>query len=401
MNLCDDNQKWTVGWGFTARCDLKCPFCYSKGVRTGLDTPELGLSEAKQFLLRNRKHIAALNFGTGECFLSPYFPALLSLCREIIPDCQIAVTSNGAIVDAVVRNQDFLKVFASNIDELDVSLDFHQEPQHDAWRGRAGCWTRAIKAIRLGLEQGLCVTIVAIGTRQTLTRDNLNGLFRLSMELGIPLRINLFMPTLGDFQFVPSLKSIHQAITLLIRSGCAVRASDRLFGSLLKCYKPGVHFTAGRSCRILPTGHVTPSTYLITSPWLVEKPLADLELQDLSKEEPFQHFGSKLVPESCAGCELIGACRGGSTERRWLWYQTMSRRDPFCPRNTRGDDGALEWPDGLHSSAEWTGPLIHLDYLPTIIAIPPNCMCEQSMKQTDTIFNSAEEIHDYISSTGD
>lgn len=357
-------QKWVVGWGFTARCDLRCPFCYSSRVRAGAAAAELDLRDAEAFLQNNRHSIASLNFGTGECFLAPRFPDLLALCRGIIPDVEIAVTTNGAIVDAARRSKRNAEIIHATIDELDVSVDFPEAAAHDAWRGKRGCWQRAIDAIRFGLDAGIRTTMVSIGTRKTLTTENLSGLFGLAEELGVPLRINLFMPTTGDFTFVPGIDVVIDSLQLLAGRSETLRSSDPLLGSLMACYRPGEHLRDQHSCRILPDGRVTPSTYLIEEPWVNEGSLADRHLDDLAGTPSFARMRRGEIPEECESCELVPTCRGGSIERRWLWHRDLSRRDPFCA----GSERLRELDFG--EARDWSGPTVHLDYLPTIIAIP-------------------------------
>jgi len=364
-------EKWTVGWGFSARCDLNCKFCYSSRIRRDNHRPELDLKKAAQFLENNKNYISAINFGTGECFLAPDFPELLQLCKSIIPGVKIAVTSNGALIDAS-EEKDHYTIFAQTIDELDISLDSHQASIHDHWRGKNGAWKRAMSAISLGISMNFKTSVVMVGTQQFLNSHNLDGVIDICFSMGIPLRINLFMPTIDDFSFSPSFIQVIDNLNHLTKRTPLVRSSDRLTGTLIENYKPGNNLQQNHSCRILPNGQISPSTYLITDPWTVEKDLEDLFLPELSDTDPFQAFTRAPVPLECQPCPYVENCQGGSIERRWLYYKNLNKKDPLCPFVENSPYKSLPLCSIPPTTSPWNGPDIHLDYLPTIVAIPPN-----------------------------
>lgn len=248
---------YTVGWGFSARCDLRCPFCYSSKLRQALKLPELNITQAEQFLAKNGKYIHAINFGTGECFLSPTFSLLLELCNNYAPQAQVAVTTNGAFADL---SSDALSIATRYISECDVSLDFVQPEVHDRWRGKTGTWQRAMKAIELAIEFGLNTSIVMIGTAQTLKEENIQGLLKISEAYQVAFRINLYMPTFGDYSFMPSIESVFTTLAMLKAWSPAVRSSDRLIGNIIGNNGTELHAEPKRSCRILPDGSISPST---------------------------------------------------------------------------------------------------------------------------------------------
>ena len=93
------NQKWTVGWGVSSKCDLNCTFCYSKKFRSTHNNSEIDLKQTEKFLINNKDKIKSINFGTGEFFLAPHFFEMLQMCNNILPNASIAVTTNGAYAD--------------------------------------------------------------------------------------------------------------------------------------------------------------------------------------------------------------------------------------------------------------------------------------------------------------
>jgi radical SAM protein with 4Fe4S-binding SPASM domain len=363
------NGTWTVGWGFSSACDLKCSFCYSRDVRRETECTAKGLNEAEEFLSTNSSSIGALNFGTGECFMDPAFLPLLDKCRELVPDARIAVTTNGMFADsAAVSGQN--ACLQRCIDELDVSVDFAAEVLHDKSRGKQGAWNRAMRALEQAINMGIETTIVMVGTKDTLTPDNVSGMFRLAQSFGVGLRLNVYMPTSRDFTHSPSKDQLRESITYLAERALQLRSSDPLLGALLGSYAPGLRIAAGNSCRILPDGRVSPSTYLVESPWISSDRVPVARLENLHRSEPFMAFHKGCIPETCSACCFADTCLGGSRERRWLWFDNFNMRDPYCPFVVDDSTAGIPWVVGREHKTDWQGATVHLDYLPTVIAHP-------------------------------
>jgi len=364
------NVKWTIGWGYTSRCDLNCAFCYSRRVRRGNATLEIHFDDARSFVIHNQYHVGAFNFGTGECFLAPMFTDLLKICADTIPGVDLAVTTNGAFFDAA-NTTEKVELYRNCISELDVSIDFAKSEDHDSWRGKPGCWARAINAVKLAFDMGIATSIVMVGTKQTLQEQNVAAMLELAESHGVALRINLFMPTAGDFSFSPSTATVWSLLEQLQEHESIMRSSDPLIGPRTDTYQPGLHLAAHRSCRVLPDGRVTPSTYLLDAPWTLDGSLITLDLGQIVETEPFRKFSSAPVPNECRNCAYSEVCRGGSVERRWLWFQRLDRRDPYCP-GPSFQFTKRSFPFGGAFETRWNGPTVHLDYLPTIIVCPPS-----------------------------
>lgn len=363
MAISDTNNKWTIGWGITARCDLNCPFCYSQEVRGSANT-ETCATVGESFLRQNASRIKAINFGTGESFLSPNFPQIIQLCSNILPGVPIAVTTNGAAVDLEKKQ---LSSIVECLSECDISLDFGDRDTFDRWRGKSGAWVRAMESLKLFSDTQVQTSLVLIGTAQTLTEENMNSLFEISERYGTAFRINFYMPTTGNMSFAPTRDQVYASLSLLLEWASSVRTSDRLFQSLLN--QNGENGAKEVfSCRILPDGVYSPSTYLITKPWLTSFRITDRPLMALLDTEPFIRYRTPVIPEHCLSCVLLDSCQGGSIERRWLYCGTMDEPDPYCPHLDRGI-GRLA-ADVV--SDEWDGPEVHLGYLPTLIAKGPS-----------------------------
>jgi len=362
-------NKWTVGWGFTSLCDLKCSFCYSSEVREDLQDSGTSIKLAEQFLIKNGDYIHSINFGTGECFLSPYFPALLEHCNLFAPKAELAVTTNGALADLSPVSLNTVKNY---IHECDISLDFVQKNKHDFWRGKKGTWVRAIQAIETSLKLGLHTSIVMIGTKQTLNKNNIQGLLNIAVAYNVAFRINLYMPTTGDYSFIPSIKSIFELFIMLNKWSSNICSSDRLFSTFIGTNKIDNDLSQKLSCRIMPNGNVSSSTYLLKDPWVINTSIPNIKLNHLEKTTPFIKYANPPIPKNCKKCSHHQKCQGGSVERRWLWYNSLEKPDPFCPEFHDLKNIDITSLASVKYNKKWFGPKIHFDYLPTIIALPPN-----------------------------
>lgn len=350
---------WSIGWGFTAKCDMSCAFCYSASLRKGMKD-DFALPLARSFLSANSGHIAAVNFGTGELFQASPYMDILSLCRELLPAARVAVTTNGQAADLA---EERLAKVLTLVDEWDVSIDFADPQRHDASRGRTGTWDRAVQTLERTTSAGALVTIVTVGTPHTLQPANLEALFRLCEQFNTALRINLYMPVQGRMEFFPDTALITGALEQLGRWSSALSASDPLLNALLGRKK---HRTINRTCRLLPDGRITPSTYLFDPAWIAQKSIVNLDLDSLLQLPAFSAYQHPPVPAECRGCLHESSCAGGSVERRWLVNHSLHKRDPLCPGSHAFSMIAQA------SSTSWEGPSVHLGYLPTLVALPPH-----------------------------
>lgn len=367
LSVVRKSEKWTVGWGFSAVCDLHCAFCYSSEVRQQSIKKEIEISQAEKFLVKNGKDIQAINFGTGEFFLSSNFPQILELCNKYAPNAQVAVTTNGSLANLSYKEFSIVKEY---IHECDVSLDFASPESHDQWRGKNGTWNRAIQSIELALESGIITSIVMIGTKQTFNEKNILNLLKISEKYNVAFRVNIYMPTFGDFSFLPTFTSVFKAIELLSNWSSNIRSSDRLFGSIFG--NNGFDSHSNLSCRIMPDGRFTPSTYLIKDPWLIEGTIDDILLAELLNTSSYKLYSLPPIPQKCHDCSILYKCQGGSIERRWLWANSLDEPDPLCPYFNFVTSEISSNKFNEQQRSEWKGPSIHLGYLPTIVALPPS-----------------------------
>ena len=350
-----DNKKWNVGWGVTSACNMACEFCYSKMVRQRDDDRDL--QKCISFIDNNHSKINSINYGTGENSISSNWFSLIDYIRKHYPEITQAVTTNGYLSHQMLTHKRFFEIAANSIDEVDVSLDFCNPEQHNKFRGNSNAFEWALEMLELCHEHDMKPTIVFIGTNATLNIDNLTGLFSIAKKYSAKLRMNIFRPTRGiddkSKEFIASYRNIIETLRWINENHRILALSDPLFCSILTENISSFDPSGNASGRILHTGDITPSTYLISDEFRMTK-IENCDLNSVQLENE--------LPSDCLKCSLKNRCKGGVLDRRYLWYKDIKQRDPYCPfrkENYVPDFSVSIENDGSFSS-------VHDGYLPTL-----------------------------------
>jgi radical SAM protein with 4Fe4S-binding SPASM domain len=353
---------WKVGWGVTARCNMRCSFCYSRAARSGAQDAPLPMLKA--FVDANYASITSINYGTGENSLAADWYELLKYVRAYYPHIGQALTTNGYLAPALERREDHAQVLAA-LDEVDVSVDFC-DSRHNAWRGHPRAQTWAAGTVALCRQAGIRTTMVVLGHDETLALDNLDRVFDVAATLGCFVRINILRPS-GDLALQPlSYAALRRALDYALGQHRVVALSDPLFAALILGER--VEDASGKtSLRILPDGAITPSTYLVSREWQrAHISTARLDTEEFARALAVDGEPGTL-PTACENCEVAALCGGGAFDRRVLWYGTLRERDPYCPYH-HGETPAAWHPVAV--PVRVPGPRIHDGYLPTLIFSP-------------------------------
>ncbi len=352
--------KWKIGWGVTDQCNMGCRFCYSSRVRRNGQL--LPLEILKTFVDRNNPHIESINYGTGENTLSPIWNELLLYITRTYGIPQ-ALTTNGSLAPLVKENPD-REIILASLAEVDVSIDFADPQKHCAMRRHENAYQWALDTIKLCRERGIQTTIVVLGIDETLTIDNLRGIFDLAQLYGTFIRINIFRPNHHQHMQPLSYQALQRALSFILENHSVASLGDRLLSALI-IGRAVPEMTGRTSLRILPNGSITPSTYLVSPEWW----LADIQNARLGDGSLAKLFQNNLAEESasleaCAPCTVKDICKGGVLDRRIIWYGSLRERDPYCV--SRYQETAWQWKPA--TEIEYVeGPKIHDGYLPTLI----------------------------------
>ena len=363
MDIVKTTNKWKIGWGFTATCNMNCSFCYSKSARE--NSEDVSLETATNFIKKNHTFIESINYGTGECTLSKNWFSLINYIRQNYPSIQQAITTNGSLSHTLgdKSNQD---IFSKSIDEVDVSLDFADASKHNAMRNHPLAFDWVLKTLEICKKKQKLTTIVVLGIDKTLEIKNLNDIFNLAAKYNAFVRINICRPTAPGKINPPSYKNVMAALTWVLNNHKVVSLCDPLFGSIYQPLENNIEATGITSLRILPNGYISPSTYLVTKEWFAGNINNDICLHDLKFFESFQKIENRIIPTSCKNCMLVQNCQGGAIDRRYLHYNTFIERDPYCP--LRHNEELQQF--AKINTYSYERPKIHDGYLPTLIFAP-------------------------------
>jgi len=342
---------------------MHCGFCYSKTAREQHD--DLSLDVWKKFIKQNGKEINCINYGTGENTLVKEWFELIQFVRSNFPSITQALTTNGYLWNAI-DDQDCYNSFMTAIDEVDISLDFADHKKHNALRGVDNAYSMALKTAELCQRTEKISTFVMLGIEETLEIENLNSIFQLAKEFNAFVRINIYRPISDQGFDSPKFESIIRSLDWIFENHYVVSLSDSLINSLYNNQESKRAHSHAKSLRILSHGDITPSTYLVTPEWVASNIVEENVLNTLLLTKPFQVFEKAPIPRNCMQCQLVESCKGGTYDRRILFYGTLEERDPYCPFRYYPD---YQLPQ-KQISYEANGPAIHADYLPTLIFKP-------------------------------
>lgn len=356
---------WNIGWGVTNICNLNCEFCYSKKVRKETEGIP-NLEEIKKFIDNNFDKVNSVNYGTGENTLSKDWIKIVEYVHNKFPNVTQGLTTNGYL-SQICKDDALKKIIDDAIEEIDVSLDFGDPSRHGKFRGNPKTFDWVIETLEYGKKNNKRLTIVFIGTNETLQIENIKSIFSIAKKYDSKVRLNLYRPTIGinerTEKFIPDFDTIKNALIYISEHYKILSLSDPLFSTLFLKDKENIKRDPSGldSIRILPDGSITPSTYLITDEFKKFNIKMENVLEKL-KEKEFQNMIDRELPKECNVCKYKELCGGGVLDRRYLWYKDFLHKDPYCAFNNEEIDKIPK----LKITKKDDFQSVHDGYLPTM-----------------------------------
>lgn len=322
-------KKFAVGLGFSSECNMNCKFCYSKNKRNAGN--DINIQQWFRFFERNHQHINSVNYGTGENSTSSEWYDLITYVRNYYPDIKQAVTTNGYL--SKVMNKDTTKrhLVIQSIDEVDVSLDFGNEKTHNEYRGNSNAFKWAIDTLGFCRDNNILPTIVTLGIDETLQINNMEKIFDIAFMYNAKVRVNLYRPVNKNINIKPTgLNVILEFIEWANKYHKILSLSDPLFSTLLCGGKAQDDPSGEVSIRITQDGNIYPSTYLLFDEFVMGN-IENFRLAtDLEQNDAINKILNARLPSECIKCIYAKICKGGVIDRRYIWYGTLEKRDPYC-----------------------------------------------------------------------
>ena len=305
------SAKWKIGWGFSAKCNMNCDFCYSRNLRTQFSRTSLELEMALNFIERNHDRINAINFGLGENTLEELWWILIERIRKKFPHISQGITTNGNLSVEVANDDNKKKVLKEAIDEVDVSIDFGTSKEHNRSRNHVKAFNWAIETLRLCSDCNIDKTVVMVAMKDTFKEDNLKSIINIVKRHDANLRINIYRPIeQGKIGSMIDPIEFYKGLELLLKELRVHCLSDPLISAIMGEKKYRGDFSGIASLRILDNGSITPSTYLLDERWIAGNIYRDSDLHiDKIKDTPqFSMFSNVDPPEKCKPCKVVNYC---------------------------------------------------------------------------------------------
>ncbi len=322
-------KMYSVGLGVTSHCNMNCSFCYSKDKR---DNSDIAIGEWKTFFDNNNQSIKDINFGTGENTLLEEWFDLVNYINREYPIIKQALTTNGTLITKIKNDPLKEEVINRAISEIDVSIDYGDEKLHDLFRGCKNAFQNAIATLEYCHENMIQPTVVIMGIDNNLQPDNIKKIFDIARKYEAFVRINFFRPVNSQCDLSPpKFQTILDLLDYISGNEIIVSLSDPLFNAIFTNSKKYEDPSSWSSIRILPNGFIFPSTYLISDNFKLCHISDPDALRNLSENEIIKTIIKKKLPKECTSCSEANRCNGGTIDRRYLWYNSLSERDPYCP----------------------------------------------------------------------
>ncbi len=345
------NAPRIISWNITLRCPLKCSHCY---VDAGDKEVDGVLSTQEAFSVIDRIRAT----GTPVVVLSGGEPLLRGDVNAIArygteKGLRMVMGTSGYLIDRETAG----KLRDAGIRAVAISIDSAEPAAHDAFRGIAGVWERAVQAIRHCRDEGISVQINMSVMRPSVA--DVAGVIGLGTSLGVRT-YQLFFPIPTGRARETGLRSRKEyedlIRTILVRyqnSGLNIRPTCapqfRRIAKEAGIRNPGWGrgCIAGISyCRIYANGDVTPCPYLPVSAGNVRITPFD---QIWKGSEIFRALRDPdPFTGKCGRCEyrtVCGGCRArayrGADALSHFWCDGLEKpaavigelcsEDPWCP----------------------------------------------------------------------
>jgi MoaA/NifB/PqqE/SkfB family radical SAM enzyme len=167
----------TLALAVTRRCPLRCQHCSEWQTLNGPEA--LSVEELRRVAARFRdRGLSHLQLSGGEPLQR--LDAVEAVAREVSPEVECWVLTSGAgLVPSVAR-----RLREAGIVGVQVSLDHWEAPGHDAFRGAAGAFARAVAAARHARAEDLALTVNFTARRGLAAPEALERVARLARDLG-------------------------------------------------------------------------------------------------------------------------------------------------------------------------------------------------------------------------
>lgn len=318
-----ENVEWsppsTVFWDVTERCNLRCAHCYCC-TETPV-TDELSTGEALRVLDEmSACGVKSITFSGGEPLLRQDFLELAEYAGSLgFPS--VGLATNGTLID-----RKSAKRLQNAGLSVQVSIDGDCSAVHDRIRGVEGAFSRAIRGIKILLDQGMAVSVCTTATNMNV--DRIPAIIELMHGLGVEsYRVQGMLPIGRGSGNAAELRLAPSRMKLLVEylENRNIQVSSYNFtlrpppGEPVDYCTGGGCSAANSICSITAEGNVVPCTYF----WGMNgDSLRNRSFRWIWENSRLLNYfrGIRLgdVKGLCRDCEWLSLCHGGCKAENYL-----------------------------------------------------------------------------------
>lgn len=316
----------SIVWEITARCNLRCAYCYTFWTAKGVEEPStLGPCQTRQVIANiasGARGLKSLTFSGGEPLLRDDLADVVREAKKALPRAQISVATNGEFLtlERATRLKD------SGVSVIQVTVLSGDPNVHDEMTGRPGTLERVLEAVANAKRAGLLVAAFFVATRRNIS--DFPGAAKLALAVGADTVIfNRFQPggrALDSWkELTPGIGQLEAALAQIAELRKIAQVS---FGTILPPCETLHRPVKGKdvfSCpigtkRAYPAvgadGALRPCNHSpVIAGSLLERPLGEL-----LQESCMSAGAAGPLPPECVGCRWSKRCRGGCPAARSL-----------------------------------------------------------------------------------
>lgn len=300
----------------TENCNLNCIYCYEKNNKRKEKT--LNHNDIFSIIKQAKKlKVKSIQFLGGEPFLYPKFKELLKY--TIKKGFHVNIYTNGFVIND--NWIEFLKKYKENIY---LNIKFDSKNGYIKHLGK-DLFDKIIQNIKFFKKNNL-----KIKTYITVTKNNINDIEKLiktSYEMNSYPIIERFIPIcnnkinkkleITDKEWVKVLQIFNKNN----KYADFYKFISNKKGYYCNCYNSVISFDI--------YGNASPCAYIQN---LNFANIFDENLKKIfEKFEKYQQSWNK-IPKECSDCKNKITCRGGCKTYRFIKYNSLDKKDPFCTK---------------------------------------------------------------------
>ncbi len=256
-----------ISWNLTRKCNLKCSHCYINATSNGLIN-ELNTEESKLLMDQiNEVSRPLLILSGGEPLLRQDVFELIRYGSD--KGFRMGLGSNGGLIDTKTAK----RLKEAGVKTVSISLDSVNSTKHDEFRGVAGSWKKALKAIEALRNNDVLVQVNTTLTQQNY--DEIDEIMALAEQIGVEnFHLFFLVPTGRGAKIADISPSMYESMIkttfaktfrhrLNVRPSCApqfMRIAKDMGIDMRQWIRgciAGLYY-----CRVYPNGDITPCPYL-------------------------------------------------------------------------------------------------------------------------------------------